>query len=215
MARPQGTEEKGTACTLEKFEPGGCIWCPSCKNPWRKKPPRRKRAQRGFQHWKGRSSQGFQRRKGFRHGLQQGLQEALYHLFYLHSVLFQATMDVLPQLVQRDASVAEQQARGDSAASVVDSVSVAWQARDVVTWPWSAAAKPGCSDSTRFVQIEGTVNKIQCPSFVRSVCIRIGYYAHAGCRVTNAFKKRLTETITTLTVGVVGVRRIASGIADI
>jgi hypothetical protein len=47
------------------------------------------------------------------------------------------------------------------------------------------------------------------------VCIRIGDYAHAGCRVTNAFKKRLTETITTLTVGVVGVRRIASEFADI
>ena len=35
------------------------------------------------------------------------------------------------------------------------------------------------------------------------MCIRIGDYAHTGCRVTNAFKKRLTETITTLTVGVV------------
>ena len=52
-------------------------------------------------------------------------------------------MDVLPQLVQRDESLAEPQARGDSAASVVDSVSVAWQARDVVTCPTSAAAKPG------------------------------------------------------------------------
>ena len=47
-----------------------------------------------------------------------------------------------------------------------------------------------------------------------SVCIRIGDYAHAGCRVTNAFKKRLTETITTLTVGVVGVRQIATDFAD-
>ena len=47
------------------------------------------------------------------------------------------------------------------------------------------------------------------------MCIRIGDYAHTGCRVTNAFKKRLTETITTLTVGVVGVRRIASEFADI
>ena len=47
------------------------------------------------------------------------------------------------------------------------------------------------------------------------MCIRIGDYAHAGCRVTNAFKKRLTETITMLTVGVVGVRRIASEFADI
>ena len=52
-------------------------------------------------------------------------------------------MDVWPQLVQRDESVAEPQARGDSAASVVDSVSVAWQAREVVTWPTRAAAKPG------------------------------------------------------------------------
>ena len=63
--------------------------------------------------------------------------------------------------------------------------------------------------------IEGTVNKIQWGAFLRSVCIRIGDYAHAGCRVTNAFKKRLTETITTLTVGVVGVRRIASEFADV
>ena len=46
------------------------------------------------------------------------------------------------------------------------------------------------------------------------MCIRIGDYAHAGCGVTNAFKKRLTESITTLAVGVVGVRRIATGFAD-
>ena len=39
--------------------------------------------------------------------------------------------------------MAELHARGDSAAFVVDSVSVAWQAREVVTWPTSAAAKPG------------------------------------------------------------------------
>ena len=45
--------------------------------------------------------------------------------------------------------------------------------------------------------------------------IRIGDYAHAFCRVTNAFKKRRTETITSLTVGVVGVRRIASEFANI
>ena len=43
----------------------------------------------------------------------------------------------------------------------------------------------------------------------------IGDYAHADCRVTNAFKKRLTKTITSLTLGVVGVRRIASEFADI
>ena len=179
------------------------------------KPPRKKRAERRFQCRKGRSSQGFQRRKGFQHGFQQGFQQALYHPFHLHSVLFQATVVVWPQLVQRDELVAERQARGDSAASVFDSVWVAWQARDVVTWPSSAAAKPGCHEGFGCVPIEGTVNKIQCRSFVRSVCIRIGAYAHAGCRVTNAFKKRLTETITTLTVGVVGVRRIASEFADI
>ena len=73
----------------------------------------------------------------------------------------------------------------------------------------------GCPDATRLVLIEGTVNKNQWGAFLGSVCIRIGDYAHAGCRVTNAFKKRLTETITTLTVGVVGVRRIASEFADI
>ena len=61
----------------------------------------------------------------------------------------------------------------------------------------------------------GHGKQIQWGAFLRSVCIQIGDYAHAGCRVTNAFKKRLTETITTLTVGVVGVRRIASEFADI
>ena len=42
--------------------------------------------------------------------------------------------------------MAEPQARGGSAnvaACVVDTVSVAWQACEVVTWPASAAAKPG------------------------------------------------------------------------
>ena len=73
----------------------------------------------------------------------------------------------------------------------------------------------GCPDATGLVPIEGTVNKIQWGAFLRSVCIRIGDYTHAGCRVTNAFKKRLTQNITTLTVGVVGVRRIASELADI
>ena len=73
----------------------------------------------------------------------------------------------------------------------------------------------GLPHATGLVPIEGTLNKIQWGAFLRSVCIRIGDYAHAGCRVTNAFKKRLTETITTLTVGVVGVRRIASEFADI
>ena len=67
----------------------------------------------------------------------------MYHLFHLHSLLFQATLDVWPQMVQRDESVAEPQARGDNAASLVDSVSVAWQAREVVIWPTSVVAKPG------------------------------------------------------------------------
>ena len=44
--------------------------------------------------------------------------------------------------MQREEWVAELQTR-DIAASVVDSVSVAWQARDVVTWPPTAGAKPG------------------------------------------------------------------------
>ena len=52
-------------------------------------------------------------------------------------------MDVRPQLVQRDESVAEPQARGDSAAFVVDIMSVAWRARDVVPWLASVAAKLG------------------------------------------------------------------------
>ena len=42
----------------------------------------------------------------------------------------------------------------------------------------------------------------------------IGDYAHAGCRLTNAFKKRLTKIVATLTMGVVGVRQIASDFAD-
>ena len=47
------------------------------------------------------------------------------------------------------------------------------------------------------------------------MCIRIGDYAHAGCRVTKAFKKRLTESIAALTVGFVGMRRIASESANV
>ena len=73
----------------------------------------------------------------------------------------------------------------------------------------------GCPDATMLVLIEGTVNKIPWGAFLQSVCIRIGDYAHKGCRVTNAVKKRLTKSITTLTVGVVAVRRIASEFADI
>ena len=55
----------------------------------------------------------------------------------------------------------------------------------------------GCPDATGLVPIEGTVNKIQLGAFLRSVCIRTGDYAHAGCRVTNAFKKRLTVNLCT------------------
>ena len=76
-------------------------------------------------------------------------------------------------------------------------------------WWW------GCPKATGLVPIEGTGNKIQWGAFLRSVSIRIGDYAHGGCRVTTAFKTRLTETITTLTVGVVGLRRIASERDDI
>ena len=63
--------------------------------------------------------------------------------------------------------------------------------------------------------IEGLVNKMQWGAFLQSVCIRIGDYAPAGYRVPNAFKKRLTKTITTLTVGVVGLCRFAGEFADI
>ena len=73
----------------------------------------------------------------------------------------------------------------------------------------------GCLDATGSVPIEGMVNKIELGAFLRSGCIRIGDYAHADCRVTNAFKKRLTESIATLTLGVVGVWRIASEFANI
>ena len=93
--------------------------------------------------WKG-PLQGVSALEGlFQQRFQQGFQQVLYHPFHLHSVLFQATVDVSPQLVQGDESVAEPQARGDNVASVVDSVSVAWQARRVVTWPTSAAVKRG------------------------------------------------------------------------
>ena len=94
----------------------------------------------GFQQG---SSRGFQRRKGFQQGFWKGFQQVSYHPFHLHFVLFQATVDVWRQVVQPDESVAEPQARGNGAVSVVDSVSVAWQAREVLTWPTSAATKPG------------------------------------------------------------------------
>ena len=73
----------------------------------------------------------------------------------------------------------------------------------------------GCPDATGLVPIEGTLNNIPWGAFLRSVCILIGDYAHAGCRVTNAFKKRLAESITTLTAGGVGVQRIASEFDDV
>ena len=73
----------------------------------------------------------------------------------------------------------------------------------------------GCPDASGLVPIEDTVNKIQWGAFLRSVCIRIGDYTHARCRVTNAFKKRLIETFATLMVGVIGVRQIAHHLADI
>ena len=52
--------------------------------------------------------------------------------------------------MQRDESVAEPQARGDNAASVVDTMSVGWRARHVVTWPGSAATKPGAMAELMF-----------------------------------------------------------------
>ena len=54
----------------------------------------------------------------------------------------------------------------------------------------------GCPDASQLVPIEGTVIKIWWGAFPRSVCIRIADYAKARCRVTNAFKKRLTESVT-------------------
>ena len=73
----------------------------------------------------------------------------------------------------------------------------------------------GCPHATGLVPIEGMINKIEWGGYIRSVCIRMGDYARTRCGVTNAFKKRLTETITTLTVGVVGLRLIASQFADV
>ena len=54
----------------------------------------------------------------------------------------------------------------------------------------------GCPDASQLVPIEGTVIKICWGEFPRSVCIRIADHAQARCRVTNAFKQRLTETVT-------------------
>ena len=105
------------------------------------------RCWKGFQRWKGplegSVGRGSIAGRGVPAGFQQGFAQVSYQRFHLHCVLFKATVDVWPQLVERDESVAEPQARGDSAACVVDSVSVGWQAHEVVTWPTSALAKPG------------------------------------------------------------------------
>ena len=45
--------------------------------------------------------------------------------------------------------------------------------------------------------------------------IRIGDYVHIASGLSHAFKKRLIDTIATLTVGVVGVGRIISDFAHI
>ena len=73
----------------------------------------------------------------------------------------------------------------------------------------------GCPDASELVPIEDAVKKIQWGAFVRSVCIPIGDYGRAGCRLTNAFTKQLTQIVATLTMTVVGVRRIARDLAHI
>ena len=87
------------------------------------------------------------------------------HTFYQrtpHSVFFQATVDVWSQLVQRE-SVAEPQARGDSAASVVNTVSVGGPQRgDLASECTSKAGGQGCAESDSVVQGSGAkcgVNK--------------------------------------------------------
>ena len=59
----------------------------------------------------------------------------------------------------------------------------------------------GCPDASRLVPVEDTVNKIQWGAFLRSEHICIGDYAHTGCRVTNAFKKRLPKNYYHLNTG--------------
>ena len=91
---------------------------------------------KGFQRWNKGSSRvpaTSSIAERFQQGFEQGFQQVLYHPFHLHSVLFYATVGVWPQVVQRNESVAEPQAQGNRAACVVDSVLVAWQAREVVT----------------------------------------------------------------------------------
>ena len=78
-------------------------------------------------------------------------------------LFFQATVDVWPQLVQRHALLAEPQARGDSAiaaACVVGTVSVAWHAHELVTWPTSAAARLGTVAELMFQCGEAPLYKV-------------------------------------------------------
>ena len=56
--------------------------------------------------------------------------------------------------------MAEPQARGDNATYVVDSVSVAWQAREVVSWPASAAAKLGAVAELKFKSGQTPLHKV-------------------------------------------------------
>ena len=55
LARPQGTEEKGTTCTLEKpnLNPVDAFGALLAKILGAETPPRRKGAERGFQRTKG------------------------------------------------------------------------------------------------------------------------------------------------------------------
>ena len=58
-------------------------------------------------------------------------------------------------------------------------------------------------------------DKIHWKAFLRSVCNHVGNYPHGACMLHNAFKKRLTKTIATLFVVVVGVRCIIIDFANI
>ena len=62
---------------------------------------------------------------------------------------------------------------------------------------WGATGRKigGAADACGLVPIEDAVNKFQWGAILRSVCIHIGDYAYTRCRVTNAFKKRLTKTV--------------------
>ena len=82
-------------------------------------------------------------------------------------------MDAWPQLVQRDESVAEPQAQGDSAASMVESVSVAWQSREVVTWPTSAATKPEAMAELMFQSGQTPWYKVMVPNAATTSGIKV------------------------------------------